>query len=432
MVCFGAQELTFEPVAARDRIYGGKLSPRWISEDGKPDFFTGLPVYGLTPKLAMPDTSWFRVAGHFDDPASIECGDPGEVAWCRERFIVTKVEPVAPPEFVIPGTWRAMRLPPIDGRSEHAMVWTGKEAVVWGGVSSSPDKTVFDGTLPRDGAAYDPASDRWRTIPNAPIPGRNLPMIAWTGREVLVFGGTIGDRSRLDGAAWDPASNTWRMIAKSPLTGVEPVGAWLNDRLYVVTSTTAAAYDPAADRWTELPAAPIRAGWRTAAAAAGRLFVIAFGDGASQPVDWGLLDPATGSWHHGTAPIDPLQAGVEFVGAGDRVAVPVTGQTFDPIAERWETLTGCQNVGLGLAWTGRYVVGVTGAWDSLGGGGCHQIPPSPPREPPFDNSNDRGGPGVWTGTQYITWSGSNGGDIVWMPKDGAVFTPENDIGPCCG
>ena len=24
------------------------------------------------------------------------------------------------------------------------------------------------------------------------------------------------------------------------------------------------------------------------------------------------------------------------------------------------------------------------------------------------------------------------GDIVWVPNDGAVFTPENDLGPCCG
>jgi hypothetical protein len=39
---------------------------------------------------------------------------------------------------------------------------------------------------------------------------------------------------------------------------------------------------------------------------------------------------------------------------------------------------------------------------------------------------------VWTGRQYFTWSGGTGGDIVWVPKDGAVFTPDNDIGPCCG
>lgn len=433
VACFGwPRELTFERVTARDRALGGNLSTRWISTDGKPDFFTGLPVDGLTPALAMPDEGWFRVTGHFDDPAAFDCGEPEAVASCREKFIVTAVEPVAPPGFVIPGTWRTTRLPPIDGRSEHAMVWTGSEAVIWGGVSSSPDTTVFDGALPRDGAAYDPATDDWRTIPNAPIPGRSLPIMAWTGREVIVFGGMIGDRGRLDGAALNPESNTWRTLAKTPLTGVEPVGAWLDDRLFIVTSAGAAAYDPSADRWTALPAAPIRAGWRTAAAAAGRLFIVAFGDGASQPVDWAVLDPASETWTHGAVPIDPLEAGVEFAGAGDLIAAPEAGLTFDPIAERWESLPPCQNVSLGSAWTGRYLLSATGAWDSLGDHGCLQVPPSPPREPPFDTTNDRGGPGVWTGTRYLTWSGSTGGDIVWVPKDGAVFTPENDLGPCCG
>ena len=63
----------------------------------------------------------------------------------------------------------------------------------------------------------------------------------------------------------------------------------------------------------------------------------------------------------------------------------------------------------------------------------YRHPPAPPREPPFDDSNGREFPvGVWTGTEYITWSGGNGGDIVWIPKDGAVFRPDNDLGPCCG
>ncbi|HEX5824912.1 MAG TPA: hypothetical protein VFY18_10685, partial [Candidatus Limnocylindrales bacterium] len=402
MVCFGGRDLTFEPVTARDRSYGGKTSNRWISTDGQPDFFTGLPVY-LTPKLAMPDTGWFRVTGHFDDPASFDCGDPGEVAWCRERFIVTAVVPVDPPEFVIPGTWRATKLPPIDGRIDHAMVWTGTEAVVWGGVSSSsePGHSVFDGTLPRNGAAYDPAKDRWRIIPNAPIQGRSFPVMAWTGQEVVVFGGWVGETTRLDGAAWDPTSNAWRKIATSPLTGKEPIGAWLDDRLYVVTSNAAAAYDPATDRWTTLPAAPIRTGWQTAAVAAGRLFVIAFGDGATGSPQWAVLDPATGTWSHGDAPIDAMEAGIGFAGAGDLIVSTDHGATFDPLTGVWGSSGPCPGVSAGTVWTGGYLLGVTGAWrfDE-----CWQLPPAPPREPPFDGSNGREFPvAVWTGRQYITW-----------------------------
>ena len=40
-----------------------------------------------------------------------------------------------------PEAERETRLPPIDGRTEHAMVWTGSEAVIWGGYESSPKKS---------------------------------------------------------------------------------------------------------------------------------------------------------------------------------------------------------------------------------------------------------------------------------------------------
>lgn len=433
-VCFGwPQDLTFEPVTARDRSSGGGLSSRWISSDGKPDFFTGLPVYGLTPELAMPDDGWFRVTGHFDDPAAVECGEPAAVASCRERFTVTAVKPVDPPDTVLRGTWRKTAVAPIDGRTEHAMAWTGSEAVVWGGYSSSedPNQSTFDGILPRGGAAYDPAADAWRLIPNAPIPGRASPLMAWTGQEIIVFGGRIGEATRLDGAAWNPTTNRWRKIAESPLTGAEPVGAWLDGRLLIVTSTAAAAYDPAADRWTALPPAPIRPGWRTAAVAADRLFIVAFGDGATPPVEWAVLDPVSTTWRHGVAPTTPLTAGIGFAG-GDRVIATDTGLTFDPVTEAWGTGALCEGASSGTVWTGRVVLGIVAGWDTRTEQ-CLQLPPAPPRDPPFDDTNGREfAVGVWTGTQYLTWSGGTGGDIVWVPQDGAVFTPENDLGPCCG
>jgi hypothetical protein len=430
VVCFGwPRELTFEPVTARDRSYGGNLSTRWISTDGQPDFLTGLPVDGLTPALAMPDDGWFRVTGHFDDPAAFECGEPEAVATCRERFIVTAVTPVEPPDTVLRGTWRQTALPPIDGRTEFAMAWTGAEAIVWGGVSSSEAQSVFEGVLRRDGAAYDPATDRWRVIPEAPIAGRSNPLMAWTGSEIVVFGGMIGDSTQLDGAAWNPATNTWRTIRRSPLTGRDARGAWLADRLIVLTSDSAATYDPAVDRWTTLPAAPVRAN-RSVAVAADRLVVVAFGDDLMSPADWAVLDPRAGTWRTGTLPIDPLKASAGFVGAKGVIVEPTTGQVFDPIAERWSTIPICEAAGYGSVWTGSVVLGTRGASDL---DRCWQLPPAPPREPPFDNDNGREFPAaVWTGSQYFTWSGGNGGDIVWVPKDGAVFTPENDLGPCCG
>ena len=58
------------------------------------------------------------------------------------------------------------------------------------------------------------------------------------------------------------------------------------------------------------------------------------------------------------------------------------------------------------------------------------LPPSPPRAKPFDDSNGREFPvAVWTGAEYVTWSGGNGGDIVWVPNDGAAFRPAGRLDP---
>ena len=157
----------------------------------------------------LVDGAWVEVTGHFNDPSAAGCGDPVAIAFCREQFHITRAVPAEIPASELRGVWRATAPSPIDGRTEHAMVWTGSEVVIWGGTSSSdePGQSVFEGITPRGGAAYDPAADRWRVIPNAPIPGRNLPVTAWTGSEVIVFGGLAGEATRRDGAAWSPATN---------------------------------------------------------------------------------------------------------------------------------------------------------------------------------------------------------------------------------
>jgi hypothetical protein len=431
MLCFGERELTFGPVTASTAQFGPGLPDRVLSADSNEDFLTSLPYLRGPGVPEIAEGTWVTVTGHFNDASSSACGDADQVVLCREQFHVTSATRETQPEFVLAGTWRPTRLPPIDGRSGHRMVWTGSEAVIWGGSSSSRTQSVFDGILPKGGAAYDPSTDRWRLVSDAPIAGRLEPVVVWSGTEVIAFGGWIGDATQLDGAAWDPRTDAWRTIARSPLIGTEPVGAWLDGRLYVLTSESAAAYDPSTDRWTTLLPSPIRTGWRTATVASGRLFAVAFGDGATPPVEWGVFDPGTGTWRHGTVPIDPLMAGIGSIGAGEQVVFD-NGLTFDLVHEDWHERQACQGTGAGAVWTGRVLLGVTAMWDP-GTGECKDLPPSPPREPPFEDFNGREFPvAVWTGTQYITWSGGNGGDIVWIPKDGAVFTPRDDLGPCCG
>jgi hypothetical protein len=114
------------------------------------------------------------------------------------------------------GTWRAIAPAPIAGRDGAAAVWTGRQLLVWGGHG----RVTGQGLRPlRDGAAYDPAGDRWSAIPipNAPagVQGTSA-AAAWTGSRMLVWLGNAPDGPAV-GATYDPARRSWRRTAQSPL-----------------------------------------------------------------------------------------------------------------------------------------------------------------------------------------------------------------------
>jgi hypothetical protein len=160
--------------------------------------------------------------------------------------------------------WRQLPASGLTPREDPVVVWTGRELVVWGGLSFR-QATAFG-----DGARLDPTTNTWRRLPPAPVPARGLAAAVWSGREVLLWGGATGFTTAAEvgqGAAYSPASNTWRALPRSPLRAKSmPAGVWTG-RYFIVLggaagSTTsvpgpgAAAYDPASNTWTVLPAAP--------------------------------------------------------------------------------------------------------------------------------------------------------------------------------
>ncbi len=125
-----------------------------------------------------------------------------------------------------PATDRLRPVPdaPVPLRWWHSAVWTGEEMIVWGG----SDDYEAEGTrgCPSSfvdaGAAYDPESNRWRLLPPAPIEGRMLHEEVWTGEEMIVWGGSNGDcaaNSPIAGAAYDPERDKWRTIRDAPMSG---------------------------------------------------------------------------------------------------------------------------------------------------------------------------------------------------------------------
>jgi N-acetylneuraminic acid mutarotase len=103
-----------------------------------------------------------------------------------------------------PRTNRWRRLAPMStGRAHFAAVWTGTQLLVWGGRTTTKDPH----RRPSRGLAYSPATNRWSQLPQAPLRGRDDPVGVWTGKAMIVWGGTglPGYRSFTDGAAFAPA-----------------------------------------------------------------------------------------------------------------------------------------------------------------------------------------------------------------------------------
>jgi N-acetylneuraminic acid mutarotase len=132
-------------------------------------------------------------------------------------------------------SWTPMSQPPGSKAAyqENTAVWTGSQMLVWGGLQG----TAFSpGSL-----AYYPKDDTWTTLPTDGQPsGRGGHVAVWTGTEMIVWGGAgfgVGafDTAHpfADGGAYNPATHTWRSIS-APNTGLfGAASAWTGTEMLV-------------------------------------------------------------------------------------------------------------------------------------------------------------------------------------------------------
>ena len=297
------------------------------------------------------------------------------------------------------------------GRRAAASVWTGREVLVWGGMAS----TGSGSRLLADGAALDPVANRWRPLPPAPIAPRSDAAVVWTGREMVVWGGTSADEAA-DGAAFDPAANRWRTIAPNPLGAISrPAVVWTGAEMLVVggqNGLRASAYDPTADRWRRAadppgaPVGPYPQAVRTGADAAFVLWPSGTGlvpvpdrPGPTLPGPSGLVDPSSAG-PPGTLPPAPASRGPN---ANMFVA------TYSPASDQWSRLPDVafrDGTIPRLVWTGKELLalqlGAPGAAFAPATRAWRPIAPIPADVVPF-------GPAVWTGRHALLWSGGERG-----------------------
>jgi hypothetical protein len=163
-------------------------------------------------------------------------------------------EPRPAPAPPIGGAWHAGASNPVGPRWAPVVAWTGTEVIAVGGGDGSPcppnASCVDPDTMARDGAAYDPQTDTWRVIADAPV------RIGYWFRPVVV-GQTLvlydGNRRWL---SYSIADDTWSTLPSAPV-GLSDGGAIpaLDGRIYVpARSGRIQVLDVARGEWSQLPA----------------------------------------------------------------------------------------------------------------------------------------------------------------------------------
>lgn len=222
-----------------------------------------------------------------------------------------------------PSGWRPVASPSSIGQSATAPQatarWTGHELLVFGGGMS---------------ASYQPATDTWKALPDAPITMRAGAIVELAGKSKLVVygGGYPGNIYANDGAIFDVCTATWTKIPAAPISGRDftahayattsgELVVWGGNRSSVPSSDASAgagggekedgaAYDLATGTWRVIANA------RTQLAPTGDFFTAFYGSAwtGSTMLVYG------GGPNHGGAPT--TNAALEY----------------DPVADKWSWL----------------------------------------------------------------------------------------------
>lgn len=221
---------------------------------------------------------------------------------------------------------------PLSTRIRVATAWTGSELVVWGGYVDAfnfgmegPNRTFTDG------AAYDPTTGTWRSMAPAPLPeSTDTPVAAATGAGVVVARGTAT-------ALWDPISDTWRALPDAPAPVTDLVGS--GD--LAVSASAGAVLDLGTGEWEPLPPAPVTLDHSTTAWTGQELVVLGESGTPATTAVALVLDPDSRTWRATRTPPEWLLTDVAATWDGERVVVAdyaMNAAAYDPVSDMWEEL----------------------------------------------------------------------------------------------
>jgi len=397
----------------------------------------------------------------------------------HNRTVVSSQAKAAPVSVarLVAGRWSTMSPEPIvpGQRPGAVVIWTGRELIIWGGLGGSARRPLLYG----DGAAYDPTTNTWDTLAPSPLSPRSYASAVWTGKELVIFGGytfqsdLIGSRDTNTAAAYNPSTNTWRMLAPAPLTPrARAMAFWTGRAVMVLGGTTASAkpcsdgalFEPSSDTWKHISAPRPPEGhqlnWQVGASTGDELLAFsdwsenkALGGGSyalSGGADLFAYSFATGRWRPVPTPANAISAPQEALWTGRLVVVrgaqyncgacshppePEATDLYDPGTNTWTTVTSDPLAMAGFLsslWTGKSLFsfdpdsrfastspGAASLYDPRTG---HWLRLS---TAPF--GCDGGATPIWAGDRVVIYCPQSGSDAS-VPS-GLIYTPAGPTGP---
>jgi len=200
---------------------------------------------------------------------------------------------------------------------------------------------------------YDPATDRWKVLPQMPTAGRSFLGAAALGTKIYALGGIS---RRVNAYAivetYDLAKGSWSKRADLQVPRNRLAAVALQGRIYALggmdaqgNSKVVEAYDPTLDRWLRKADMLIACHGHSAVVLNDKILVLGGeGEGVGQQATVQEYDPATDHWTQ-KAPMPTPRA---FLGAavaggylyaiGGRVRGAVPVERYDPKADQWTRL----------------------------------------------------------------------------------------------
>lgn len=317
---------------------------------------------------------------------------------------------------------------PLTLRSQAATVALGDGRVlVWGGRNTSPDS----------GAVFDPSSGTWELLPPAPGPSRFSAAAVWTGTEAIIWGGsTRSDRFTPDpgGIAWNPTTRSWRELPAAPLALMDARAVAFESGILITGGRRIDSSEPvdlwfdrADEAWAIVPndIQVLNVAWQQG-------HLVGTGPVIERLLDghptWAVLafDELTRTWSQGAPELEAGWLALASTADGQLTAVSSDSEQLRGYVltnNQWVEAAGIRSSAVvtieprgyapATVWTGeRLVLGAQGglaAWD-----------PETRQFATLDDQRVRtfGGTVVWTGSEIVSLTNQSSEGWIWSPPPG--------------